>query len=145
MGRMTAEPSLPHGFAERLRAMGDGELLEMLVRADDYLPPAVALAREEAARRGLSPASLDAVKAHVAEVDAAAARRADEPLSTMERLLLVLMPLNLWLILRMVAHGGFGYERRAREARRWMLYGVAIWIAVAVVVALMIDVRGPPR
>jgi len=69
--------NLPPGFAERLAEKTAEQLCEMLVKAGVYLPEAIAAARTELQRRGLTPRQVAELEA-VVWVKLAQQRRAEE-------------------------------------------------------------------
>jgi hypothetical protein len=69
--------NLPPGFAERLAEKTDEQLCEMLVKAGVYLPEAIAAARTELHRRGLTPRQMAELEA-VVWVKLAQRRRAEK-------------------------------------------------------------------
>ena len=129
--------ALPNGFAERLRAMGDAEVLAILAAPGDYVAEAVPLARGEAVRRGLDATQLAVVAGAIEAAEAEREARAAVPLSPGMRLFCFAAPFNVAMLFAAVAYRGSGYKRKGRDALTSMSGGLLFYLVIAIVGLLL--------
>jgi len=116
--------SLPKNFPEQLAEKIDGDLYDMLAHPDDYLPEALAAAREELRKRNLPAervAQLEAVaQTHKAAEDTKAGERLGWPM----RILIFFLCAGFAGVLLAVYYDSKGFKRKASDC--WITLGVSI-------------------
>jgi hypothetical protein len=123
---------LPEGFDEQLRLKTDAELYEMLVSKDDYLPEAIAAAKDELSKRNLPAEKVEQIKASALSQKAAAESKAQERLGWPMRILIFLFCAGLLGAVLAVYYDSKGYKRKAADC--WLTMGIsfAFYLAIGV-------------
>ena len=116
--------SLPKDFLEQLPLKRDDELYDLLAHPDDYLPEAVAAARDELSKRNLAPERFTQLEATVRSQDAAAETKAQERLSWPMRILIFTLCAGLSGALRAVYYDKEGCKKKATDC--WITLGASI-------------------
>lgn len=117
---------LPKEFLEQLPLKTDAELYDLLAHQDDYLPEAVAAAKDELTKRSLAPEKVAQLEATIKSQDAAAETRAQERLSWSTRILIFIFCAGLGGALLAVYYDSKGYKQKAADC--WITLGVSIVI-----------------
>jgi hypothetical protein len=113
--------SLPPDFWETLPQKTDIDLYDMLARADDYLPEALAAAKEELRKRNLPPEHTARLQIIVESEKAEQRAKAEIPLSWPMRILVFFLCAGLVTILLAVYYDSKGFKRKARDC--WVMMG----------------------
>ena len=116
--------SLPKDFLEHLPLKRDEELYDLLTHQDDYLPEAVAAARDELSKRNLAPEKVAQLEATVRSQDAAAETKAQERLSWPIRIFIFIFCAGLSGVLLAVYYDKEGYKKKATDC--WITLGASI-------------------
>lgn len=122
-------------FAESMATRTDAELVEIVTGdPDDWQPDAVAAAKEEIAKRGISGERREELESRVGREVAAAQR----PLSRSMRLLVIAcggfcLP-GIAIVYLYTQYEKAGETRKARELIRYFVYGLGIHIAILLVI-----------
>ena len=120
--------SLPEDFWEQLPRKTDAELYDMLVHQDDYLPEALAAAKEELQKRNLKPEraiELEAVaQTQRAAEDAKAGLRLGWPM----RILIFLLCSGLFGAPLAVYYSSKGFKRKASDC--WFTMSASIGVHI---------------
>ena len=116
--------ALPKDFWSRLPLREDHELYGMLAQPDDYLPEALAAAREELAKRKLAPERVAQLDARLESQKAVAQAHAQERLGWPMRILIFLFCAGLIGILLAAYYDSKGYKQKARDC--WVTLGVVM-------------------
>ncbi len=123
--------------AQRHRLLGDDELIQIAyTKSENYLPEAVAIAREELARRGFAHVPEAALVERGQQFEAEQRAIKDIPLAMGWKLVMAVGPWLICLIAYFVL-STTGRRRAASDAGWWIVYGVmvkTVLIAILVVV-----------
>lgn len=121
-------------FAQEMALRTDPELIAIVTSdRNDYMPAAILAAEAEVERRGLTHEQLEAYRAVGIEQRQKKEEKAGEPLSIGLKVFAFVAPFFAFIALIIM---GFmvskGYQRKAREFGRWILYGwgfyFVLWI-----------------
>ena len=121
--------SLPQDFWEQLPLKTDAELYEMLAHQTDYLPEALAAAKDELSKRNLAPEKVAQLEATVQSRDATAEAKAQERLGWPMRILFFFFCAGLVGALCAVYYDQKGYKRKASDC--WVTLGVSATVHLA--------------
>jgi phosphotransferase system glucose/maltose/N-acetylglucosamine-specific IIC component len=121
---------LPQGFLEQLPLKSDAELYDMLAHQDDYLPEALAAAKDELNKRNLAPERVAQIEATVQSQKAAAESKAQERLGWPMRIFIFLFCAGLVGAVLAVYYDSKGYNRKAADC--WLAMGVSIAFYLAI-------------
>ena len=128
--------SLPKDFWEQLPQKSDGDLYDMLAHQDDYLPEALAAAREELRKRNLAPervAQLEAAaQTHKAEEDTKAEVRLGWPM----RIVIFFLCAGIFGALLAVYYDSKGFKKKASDCWITMAVSIAAHVALGGLFAL---------
>jgi hypothetical protein len=116
--------SLPKGFWEQVPLKTDAELYDMLAHQDDYLPEAIAAAKDELSKRNLAPERVAQLEDTVQSQKAAAEAKAQERLGWPMRILIFIFCARLFGAVLAVYYDSKGYKRKASDC--WITLGVSI-------------------
>jgi hypothetical protein len=116
--------SLPQDFLERLPLKTDAELYDMLAHQDDYLPDALAAAKEEMGKRNLPPEEVMQLEERVQSQQALAVAKAQERLGWPIRIFLFLFFAGVFGSVLAVYYDSKGYKRMASDC--WITMGASI-------------------
>ncbi len=120
--------SLPRDFWEQLQSRSDQDLYEMLANEADYLPEAIAAAREELRKRNLTLEQVTQLQA-VAQLEQASQKaKADEHLGWPMRILIFFLCAGLLGAVLAVYYESKGYKTKAKEA--WITLGVSVLVHI---------------
>ncbi len=121
---------LPKDFGEQLPLKTDAELYDILVHEEDYLPEAVAAAKEELSRRNLAPAQVAQLEAIVQSESAAAETKAKQRLGWPLRIFVFFFCAGIFGALLAVYYDKEGYKKKASDC--WVTLGVSAAIHITV-------------
>ena len=121
---------LPQGFLEQLPLKSDAELYDMLAHQDDYLPEALAAAKDELNKRNLAPERVAQIEATVQSQKAVAESKAQERLGWPMRIFIFLFCAGLVGAVLAVYYDSKGYNRKAADC--WLAMGVSIAFYLAI-------------
>lgn len=126
-------------FAEVMARRTDADLLKIVsTERDTYNPDAIAAAERELERRNLAPEFIAEKQAEHTFQQEAKTARADAPLSTGEKVFTLLVPVGFFIQLIRIGHyRAKGYERKASELGRWILYGWGLYIGLIILLKLL--------
>ncbi|GGY95284.1 hypothetical protein [Novosphingobium colocasiae] len=126
-------------FESTMQGLTDDELVLIAHGdTDDYEQAAMAAARNEIARRGLAEDFVTTALEHEELRDRAEALRPDLPLSTLARIVLIVIgPFSFWPAIIL---GARGYRRKSREAWICLLIGIAFQWGVIGLLFVIFDV-----
>jgi phosphotransferase system glucose/maltose/N-acetylglucosamine-specific IIC component len=116
--------SLPNDFGEQLPLKTDAELYDMLAHQDDYLPEALAAAKDELSKRNLAPERVAQIEATVQSQKAAAETKAQERLGWPMRIFLFIFFAGIFGAVLAVYYDSKGYKRKASDC--WITLGVSL-------------------
>jgi hypothetical protein len=129
---------LPSNFRESLAEKPDGDLYEMLAHADNYLPEALEVAREELECRNLPPQKVAGEVQSVLESSLAdEASKNAEPLGWPLRISILILGGIVGLPAAMYYFIKGGYKRKLRESLLWILYAVLFWLGVGILIGIL--------
>jgi len=126
--------SLPKDFWEKLPLKTDAELYDMLAHQDDYLPEALAAAKDELSKRNLAPERVAQIEATVQSQIAATETKAQESLSWPMRIVIFIFCAGLFGALLAVYYDSKGYKKKASDC--WITLGISIAFHLAAGVLL---------
>ena len=132
-----ADMPLPSDFWEQLARKTDAELYDMLAHQDDYLPEAVAAAKDEMSRRKLAPERVAQLEATVQLQDAAANTKAQERLGWPMRILVFVVCSGILGIVLALYYENRGYKKKASDC--WITLGISV--AVHVLIGIFVAVQ----
>jgi hypothetical protein len=118
--------SLPKDFWEKLPRRTDAELHEMLTHPDDYLPEALAAAKEEWAKRKHGPEKAAEIEVATQVRAATVEAKAQEPLNWPMRILTFALCFSIWPIVLAVYYHSRGYKRKASHCL-WAMGAGLLW------------------
>jgi hypothetical protein len=116
--------TLPRDFWEQLPEKTDAELYDIIAHPEDYLPEALAAARDELSKRNLSPERTAELEGSVRAQEAKENARAQEPLGWPMRIFIFLFCAGLVGILMAVHYGNQGYKKKASDC--WMTLALSM-------------------
>ena len=120
--------SLPDDFWDQLTSKSDAELYDMLAHEQDYLPEAVAAAKQEIGKRDLAPERAAQLEAAVQSQSAAEGAKADERLGWPMRILIFFLCAGIAGAILAVYYDSKGYKTKARDC--WITLGVSVTVHV---------------
>ncbi len=115
--------SLPKDFWEQLPVKADAELYDMLAHQEDYLPEALAAARDELSQRNLAPERVAQLEAGVRTQKAAAESKAQERLGWPLRIFIFIFFCGLLGAVLAVYYDNKGYKQKSSDC--WVTLGVS--------------------
>src|SRR5438105_2746145 len=116
--------TLPKDFWEQLSLKTDSELYDMLSHQEDYLPEALAAAKDELSKRNLAPERIARLEAGVQSQKAVADAKAQERLGWLMRIFIFLFCAGLLGAVLAVHYDSKGYKRKASDC--WITLGVSV-------------------
>jgi hypothetical protein len=119
-------------FTQEMIRRTDAELIAIVTSdRNDYMPAAIAAAEAEVQRRGLTYEQRETLQAESVERRRQKEVKAEAPLSIGLKIFAFFVPFFASIVLIIM---GFmvakGYNRRAREFGRWILYGFGFYIVL---------------
>ena len=129
--------ALPKDFWEHLPLKTDAELYDILAHQEDYLPEALAAARDELSKRNLAPDRVAQLEAAVQSEKAVADTKAEERLGWPMRIFIFIFCAGLLGAVLAIYYDRKGFKRKASDC--WITLGVSIvfHIVAGVFVQLM--------
>lgn len=127
--------SLPKDFWEQLPLKTDAELYDVLAHEDDYLPEAVAAARDEMSKRKLAPERVAQLEAAVQSQNAEAETKAQERLSWPMRVLVFVFCAGIFGALLAAYYDNRGYKKKALDC--WVTLGVSVAFHIVLTILLL--------
>jgi hypothetical protein len=128
-------------FAQQMQRLSDEELTEVVNfgEKDGYLPEAVEAARKELVSRNLSPTDVSTIAHSVGTRRDRDAQLASQPLSWPARVTFFILAGVSWPIMVFIALslGTRGYRKKSSEAWKWMGLGIAFWIGLIILFAVI--------
>jgi hypothetical protein len=115
---------LPSDFWEQLPHKTNAELYDMLAHEGDYLPEALAAAKEELTKRNLAPEAAVQLEAKVQSDAADAEAKAQERLSWPIRIFIFIFCAGLFGALLAVYYDNKGYRQKASDC--WITLAVSM-------------------
>lgn len=110
----------------------------MLAQADDYLPEALAAAREELGRRNLAPEKVtDAIESIKQARRACEASRNTEPLAWPLRISILMLGGTVGIPAALYYSINGGYKRKFRESLIWILYAIVFWLGIGMLIGIL--------
>ena len=116
--------TLPNDFWEQLPLKTDAELYDMLAHPEDYLPDALAAAKEELGKRNLTVDRVSQLEAGVQSQTAADDAKAQERLGWPMRIFLFIFCAGLLGAVMAVYYDSKGYKRKASDC--WITLGISV-------------------
>ena len=116
--------TLPKDFWEQLPLKTDAELYDMVAHQEDYLPEALAAAKDEFSKRNLAPERVTQLEAGVQSLNAVADAKAQERLGWPMRIFIFIFCAGLIGAVLAVYYDSKGYKRKASDC--WITLGVSI-------------------
>jgi hypothetical protein len=114
----------------------DAELIAILNSPEgDYQPSAVEAAKRIFEGRNLSVSQVETAKMQIAMAREKDEAKANKPLAIGPKILAFIFP-GLYLLAVSGLYNAEGYDRKARELRRWTLYGFCFYGAVIALIIL---------
>ena len=107
--------ALPEEFWAQLPLKTDSELYDMLAHEGDYLPEALAAAKDELGKRNLAPETVAQLEATVLSQDATAEAKAQERLGWPLRIFIFIFCAGILGALFAVYYENRGYKRKASD------------------------------
>jgi hypothetical protein len=124
-------------FEEVMSKRTDAELLQILNSSNgDYQPTALEAANIEFKKRNLSNEQLSLAKDVIKQKQEIDNAKSNEPLGLISKISALLFP-GLAMLLYSGLFQADGYDRKAKEIRRWTLYGVCFYVGIIVLVRLL--------
>ena len=128
--------SLPKDFLQQLPLKTDAELYDLLAHPDDYLPEAVAAAKDELTKRNLAPERVAQLDATVKSQDAAAETKAQERLGWPMRIFVFLFCAGLFGGVLATYYETKGYKKKASDCWFTLAVSVAIHLVAGILLFL---------
>ena len=114
----------------------------MLAHSRDYLPEALAEAREELERRGFVPGRVDAeVQSILGEIAADEAGKNSEPLGWGLRFVILFLGIILGIPLALYYSIKGGHRRKVKESLLWTIFCFLFWMSLEMLRAVLKDVQ----
>ena len=116
--------TLPKDFWDQLPLKTDAELYDMLAHQEDYLPQALAAAKNELSKRNLAPERVAQLEAGVQTQTAVAETKAQERLGWPMRIFIFIFCAGLLGAVLAVYYDSKGYKRKATDC--WVTLGISV-------------------
>ena len=115
----------------------DADLMKILNSpAGDYQPAALESAKRELDRRDLSLDEKTFAERAIRQDQESAISQANEPLGILAKLVALFFP-GILLIIFSFTFKAEGYDRKAKELRRWTLYGVFLYTGIIILESIL--------
>jgi|ERR1017187_1371432 phosphotransferase system glucose/maltose/N-acetylglucosamine-specific IIC component len=124
--------SLPQDFWKQLPLKTDAELFDMLAHQGDYLPEALAAAKDELSRRNLAPEKVAQIEATVQSRKVGEETKAQERLGWPMRIFIFIFCAGLFGAVLAVYYESKGYRKKSADC----------WITLVVSVAFHLVAGG---
>ena len=115
--------TLPREFWEALPQKSDAELYEILSREEDYLPEALAAAKDELSKRNVAPERIAELEKKVESEKKEETAKAELRLALPLRVMIFLFCGGIFGILLALYYGHNGYKRKASDC--WVTIGAS--------------------
>jgi len=110
----------------------DADLINILNSpGGDYQPAAFESAKREFERRNLSSEQITVATQVIEQKQQADANKANEALGIMPKIVALLFP-GVLLLVFSLTYKADGYYRKAKELKRWTLYGVGFYAGLII-------------
>ena len=124
-------------FENEMKKLDDENLLKVLtIEKDNYQPEALAAAKIEFEKRGVSEEKINFITQDLNRQKAEDDKKAIEPLDDGLKILTLLFPMIITFFL-----SGFykskGYDRKAAQLGNWTLLGFAFYIVATIIIAVL--------
>lgn len=124
-------------FDEVMAKRSDAELIVILNSPEgDYQPTAVEAAKRIFESRNLSVSQVETAKMQIAIAREKDEAKSNEPLAIGPKILAFIFP-GLYLLAASGLYNAEGYDRKARELRRWTLYGFCFYVGFVLLMFLI--------
>ncbi len=124
-------------FKTEMAKRTDEELIQVLtVDKDEYLPDALAAAKEEFEKRDLRVEKISVITKDIAQKKEIENKKANEPLDIVAKALTFLFPVIITLVLSLYYRSS-GYDRKARELVIWTLLGFCFYALIILISFLL--------
>lgn len=124
-------------FAGVMSKRTDAELIKILNSAPgDYQPAALDAAKSEFDNRGLSHEQITLAEQEIADIQLHVDSKAAEPLRAGWKALCFIIP-GIPVLLIAGTLKADGYDRKAKEAFRWTLYGFIFYIGLIIITNIL--------
>jgi len=127
---------LPQDFWQQLPLKTDVELYDMLDHQEDWLPEALAAAREELRKRNLSPDKITQIESAAQSQKAAMSTKANERLGWPMRIFLFIFFAGIFGAVLAVYYDHKGYKRKASDCWITMCFSLVFYLTVGVFLVL---------
>ncbi len=125
-------------FDDVMAQRSNAELIAILNSPEgDYQPAALEAAKRVFDGRNLSFSQLETARNQISDAREKDEAKANEPLSVLPKILAFIFP-GVYLILVSGLFNAEGYVRKAREIRRFTLYGFCFYFTLVLLVILSI-------
>ncbi|MCO5935649.1 hypothetical protein NAF17_08855 [Mucilaginibacter sp. RB4R14] len=115
----------------------DADLINILNSpAGDYQPAALESAKREFERRSLSQEQITEATQVIEKKHQANLEQANEPLGVLAKMVALLFP-GVLLLVFSFTYKAEGYDRKAKELRRWTLYGVLFYFSLVIIESIL--------
>ena len=124
-------------FDEIMAKRSDAELIAILNSHEgDYQPAALEAAKRIFEGRNLSVSQVETAKVQIAMAREKDKTKANEPLTIGPKILAFIFP-GPYLLAASGLYNADGYNRKARELRRWTLYGFCFYVGFVLLMFLI--------
>ena len=128
-------------FTEAMAKCSDSELLEIVtLLRDDYQPEAVEAAKLELEKRDLSSEQLENVKEKVNRKEILSEEKKNTPLDAGEKFLFFIFFWGIFPWLKAGRYKDNGYDRKHKEAWKFMNYGLFSFIGFVILIILLVRI-----
>ena len=122
-------------FKSEMVKRNDEELIQILtVDRDNYLPEALAAAKDEFEKRNLQNEKIEIITKEVSREAEIKRKKANEPLNIGIKISTFLFPLILTIILSGY-YKSDGYDKKAKDLVLWTFLGICFYIIFGIVAA----------
>ena len=128
---------LPEDFWAKLPLRTDAELYDILSNQGDYLPEAVAAAKQELSKRNLAPEKVAQLEAAVQSQKSQADSKAGERLGWPMRIFIFLFCAGLFGAVLAIYYESKGYKKKAADC--WVTLGISVLCHAVIGIALALS------
>jgi hypothetical protein len=127
-----------NGFEDVMSKRTDAELLQIINSSPgDYQPLALEATNIEFKKRNLSDEQVSLAKDVIKQKQEIDNTKSNEPLGLVSKVFALALP-GLLMLLFSWTFKADGYDRKAKEMRRWTLYGVCLYVGFSVIMCLVV-------
>jgi hypothetical protein len=125
-------------FEQVISKRTDAELLQIINSSPgDYQPLALEAANIEFKKRNLSNEQLSLAKDEIKQKQEIDNAKSNAPLGLIGKLFALICP-GLLMLLFSGTFKADGYDRKAKEMRKWTLYGVCLYVGFFIIMCLAV-------